>query len=304
MLILTHIGQQLPEYLNDFLTQIRKFNPEYEIVFLVNQKNCENEIFKIHNVKTYPIEELINQRINNFIKNFGNGNPNTLHENIIYGGNNYWCVTAVRLFFVYEYCLRYNVKKFFHFENDIMIYESLNNIRKIIIENELYFNQISITRGTNNKIMTGFMYVDNIDILNHLLTEITNYLESKIDLFSFGIDYLNEMGLLHIYQLKNPDKLINLPIFPNTNLTREFKKFNSVFDPSTYGQYLDGTPYTPGISILPDSIIAEEFKSHPNIQIVFEYVDGLKIPFIVCDEIKTKINSLHIHSKRLNLFLS
>jgi hypothetical protein len=304
MLILTHIGQQLPDYLDTFLTQLRKFNSDYEIVFLVNRKNCENEIFKIHNIKTSPIEELINHKINNFIKNFGYGNLDTPHQNIIYGSQNYWCVTAARLFFIYEYCSKYDVKKFFHFENDIMIYESLNTIEEIITKNDLYSNQISITRGTSNKIMTGFMYVDNTNILNHLLTEITDYLESKIDLFSFGIDHLNEMALLHIYQHKNPDKLINLPIFPNNNLTQDFEKFNSVFDPATYGQYLDGTPGTPGISILPDSIIGDEFKASSGIQIVFEKIKGLKIPFIIYDNVKTKINSLHIHSKRLNLFLS
>ena len=50
MLVLTHIGQQLPEYLNTFLTQFRKFNNNYDVVFLVNKNNCENEIFKIHNI--------------------------------------------------------------------------------------------------------------------------------------------------------------------------------------------------------------------------------------------------------------
>jgi hypothetical protein len=185
-----------------------------------------------------------------------------------------------------------------------MLYESLNNIENIILKDNLYSNQISITRGTNNKIMTGFMYVDNIDILNHLLSEISHYLESKLDLFSFGIDHLNEMGLLHIYQHHNPDKLVNLPIFPNNNLTQDFEKYNSVFDPSTYGQYLDGTPGTPGISILPDSLIGEEFKTNTNIQIVFNTIDDCKIPFIVYNGVSFKINSLHIHSKRLHLFLS
>jgi hypothetical protein len=185
-----------------------------------------------------------------------------------------------------------------------MLYERLSNIENIIIKNNLYSNQISITRGTNNKIMTGFMYVDNLEILNHLLVEISHYLESKLDLFSFGIDHLNEMGLLHIYQLLNPDKLINLPIFPNNNVTQDFEKFHSVFDPATYGQYLDGTPGTPGVSILPDSIIGEEFKINPNLKIVFKTIEDCKIPFIVYNDISVKINSLHIHSKRLHLFLS
>ena len=46
MLILTHIGQHLPDYLDSFLTQLKKFNTNYDIVFLVNDVNCENELFK------------------------------------------------------------------------------------------------------------------------------------------------------------------------------------------------------------------------------------------------------------------
>jgi hypothetical protein len=304
MIILTHIGQYLPDYLDSFLTQLKKFNPNYDIVFLVNNVNCENELFKTHNIKTYPIENLISDRVNHFINIFGYGNTNTVHQNIIYGGADYWCVTATRLFFIYEYCIKNNITKFFHFENDIMIYEDLNKIYELISKNNLYPNQISITRGTNNKIMTGFMYVDNLEVLNHLLSEICYYLESKMDLLQFGIDHLNEMSLLHVYQQLNPDKMVNLPIFPNHTITEDFKLFQSVFDPATYGQYLDGHPGEPGVSILPESIIGEEFKKNSDIKIIFDNVDGNKIPFINYNGVLTKINSLHIHSKRLNLFLS
>lgn len=304
MLILTHIGQTLPIYLNDFFSQLRKFNNDYEIIFLTNQVNCQNEIFITHNINTYPIENLVSERINKFIRLFGYGDFQSIHKNILYGGADYWCVTAARLFFIYEYALKNNILNFFHFENDIMIYESLNNIEKVINENNLYSNQISITRGTNNKIMTGFMYVGNVETLNHLLSEIVYYLESKLNLFSYGIDHLNEMGLLHIYQIKNPDKIVNLPIFPNNNLNKDFEIFNSVFDPATYGQYLDGTPGAPGVSILPDSIIGEEFNKNQNIQIKFDNINENKIPFIIHNGDKHKINSLHIHSKRLHFFLS
>lgn len=33
MIILTHIGETLPEYIDTFLTQLRKFNTQNEIVF-------------------------------------------------------------------------------------------------------------------------------------------------------------------------------------------------------------------------------------------------------------------------------
>jgi len=304
MLILTHIGENLPPYLNDFLIQLRKFNKNYDVVFLTNRVNTNNEILINNNINTYPIEDLQTNRINEFIIKFGHGDINTINRNIVYGSPDYWCVTAIRLFYIYEYMNKMNVNKVFHFENDIMVYESLDNIYKIIEDNHLYENQIAITRGTGNKIMTGFVYIDTKESLDHMLNELTGYVSSSLELYQYGIDHLNEMGLLHIYQNKNPDKLINLPILPKNEMFKEFDLFNSVFDPATYGQFLDGAPSDPGVSILPDSIIGNEMRTKNNISIGFETIDDLRIPFITTEDGKFKINSLHIHSKRLNLFLS
>ena len=304
MLILTHIGENLPHYLNDFLFQFRKINKNYDVVFLTNRVNINNEIFITNNIKTYPIEDLTTNRINDFIIKFGNGDVNTINKNIEYGSADYWCVAAIRLFYLYEYMNKMNLNKVFHFENDIMIYEELDSIFNIIKSNNLYQDKIAITRGTNNKIMTGFVYIDNKEVLDHLLEQITNYLINKDNLYTYGIDHINEMGLLHVYQINNPDKLVNLPILPKNEMFEEFELFNSIFDPATYGQYLDGTPSTPGESILPDSIIANEININNNFKIEFEVIEGLRFPFIITDIGKFKINSLHIHSKRLNLFLS
>ena len=142
----------------------------------------------------------------------------------------------------------------------------------------------------------------------HLLNEMINYLNNKHSLFSYGIDMINEMGLLHIYQLKNEDLMRNLPILPyekeNIFLSENFKYFNSIFDPATYGQFLDGTPTNQGISIKTDSYIGDLMKTNNDINIKFETINSLKIPYLYLDNQYIKINNLHIHSKRLNLFLS
>jgi hypothetical protein len=303
MIILTHIGETLPEYIDTFLTQLRKFNTQNEIVFLVNENNVNDSVFTKHNIKTYPIENLDNTLINQFINKFGYGDINSSKKHIVYGSPDYWCVTATRLFYIYEYCKKFNIKEYFHFENDIMVYTDVKDILKIIKENDLY-NNIAITRGTNNKIMTGFMYVGNNDIMEDILNSFILYLDDKMGLFKYGIDMINEMGLLHIYQIKNSEKLVNLPTFPNEILTQDFKYFNTIFDPATYGQYLDGIPSNPGISILPDSYIGDEIRKDGSITITFELVDNLRVPHLNYGNQKIKINTLHIHSKRLYLFLS
>ena len=304
MLILTHIGKNLPNYIETFISQFKKINPHYKVVFLVNESNCNHTIFKSFNVETYPIEFLISDRVNFFLNNFCYGNY-SFEDNIEYGGEKFWCVTSVRLFLIYEYCKKNNIENFFHFENDIMIYEKMEVIEKIIDKNSLLKNKILVTRGDNYHIMTGFMYVGNLSDYNHVLDEINNIYVNRSSFDSSIANFTSEMGLLHMYQKLHSDKMLNLPIFIDDNLCTDTNGFNSIFDPATYGQFLDGIPSEPGISILPSShIISEKLKSCKNFKIDFKNVDELKIPFIFCNGVEFKINSLHIHSKRLHLFLS
>lgn len=303
MIILTHIGNTLPDYLETFIIQLKKFN-DTKIVFLVNNSNVNKEIFLNNGIDTYPIEELDTDLVRSFILKFGHGDLGSHLRNIEYGGTDYWCVTATRLFYIYEYARKFNINEYFHFENDVMLYCDVDEILKDIKNNGNYDGKILITRGTINKIMTGFVWVGNNEMMNHLLNEMNTYIMNKNDLFQYGIDMINEMSLLHIYQKLNPDKMINLPILDSGLFSSGIEFFNSIFDPATYGQFIDGIPSSPGVSLITESYIGDAIRSTPEIRIEFISVDEKRIPFLVNGGNKTKINNLHIHSKRLNLFLS
>jgi hypothetical protein len=67
---------------------------------------------------------------------------------------------------------------------------------------------------------------------------------------------------------------------------------------------LDGIPSNQGVSIKTDSYIGDLMRVDDTINVTFEIIDNLKIPFLSIKNKKIKINNLHIHSKRLDLFLS
>lgn len=303
MLILTHIGTQLPGYIEFFIKQIRIWNTDYRIIFLVNENNVNNPIFITYNVESYPIEELHNSKIDSFISNFGQGSSFSHNINVDYGSSDYWCVTATRLFYLYEFCKKNNINDYFYFENDIMIYEDLNKIHEIIKSKNLSTNEILVTRSMNEKITTGFMYISNNNLLGELLDEINNYLLNKEDLESMGIGMINEMILLSLYGIRNPDKIKNLPLYYEGPFSESFSYFESIFDAASLGQYVDGTPNTPGQNLkiygtVEESLNGQEFK------IEFHIHDDKKVPYLITDSKITKINNLHLHSKRLHLFLS
>ena len=305
MIILTHIGDSLPNYLEDCLKQLRIFNPDIDVVILCNRVNLDNDILKRHNIGSYPIEDIHTDSINRFIGLFGRGSTNSHLSNIVYGSGDYWCVTATRLFYLYEYAKKFNISDFFHFENDVLIYENLNNLLGKF--KTLYPGKIAVTRGGYNKIMTGFTYISSSDVLGLVLDHMVGTLNSSVNLLmgKYNIDMVNEMALLHIFQIDNPTIMCNLPILPIGTYSENFQNFESVFDPASYGQFVGGTPGNPIPGAKPpDHYIGQEMMSDPSMSVSFMDVNGLKIPYLLYRDSIIKINNLHIHSKELKKYLS
>jgi hypothetical protein len=306
MIILTHIGDALPSYLEDCLEQLRIFNPSIDIVILCNRANLDNETLKKYNIGSYPVEDLHTDNTNRFIGLFGRGNVNSHLGSIAYGSGDYWCVTATRLFYLHEYVRRFNISDFFHFENDVLIYEDLN----ILINKfkTLYSDKIAITRGGYNKVMTGFSYISSSDVLGYVLDYMCKTLSSNVHLLpsKYNIDMVNEMALLHIFQIDNPSIMCNLPILPSGSYSENFQNFESVFDPASYGQFVGGTPGNAisGVIKPPDHYIGQEMRTDLSMNVVFKELNGLKIPYLLYRDNVIKINNLHIHSKELKKYLS
>jgi hypothetical protein len=92
-----------------------------------------------------------------------------------------------------------------------------------------------------------------------------------------------------------------LPVLPFGEFSNNFEKFNSVFDPSSYGQHIDGTPdnNTPGW-VAPKNLhrAIDPYLYSKEINIVFEN----KLPYIEYNDKLIKLNNLHIHSKQTYKF--
>ena len=299
MLILTHIGNQYPKYIDDCLSQIRVNNPGIDVVLICNKKcSIPQNILSKNNVDKYYIEDLPNKKLLSYTQD-------DYDCDIDYGGGKYWSVTKARLFYLYEFTKKHEIDKYYYFENDIMLYESIEKIDKIIQEAKIYENAIAITRGGENKIMTGFVYVDKYKIMEDVLDSFfENTYKSQEELnekYYFNNEIMNEMFLLSCFQYDNPDVMKHLPVFPGED---GFSEFNSLFDPASYGQILGGTPHSETSVWAPDHFIPKKMKENGcDIQICLEE-DGRICPYLNCNESLIKVNTLHIHSKKLNLFHS
>ena len=286
-IILTHFGSPLPIYLEDTFKQIRYFS-NLPVYFLSDQEIPEFaaeygvEWFNCHNMdKDYQALSKM-------------GHPN----------NDFWCLTAKRLWYLADFTEQFNLTDSIHFENDVLIYVDPLNIKQSL---KSTYENIGITRGTALDCMTGFMYLakpNSLKLFTQFAEELLN--DSK-RLGEQGYEMLHEMALLGSYLKQNKPELCDLlPSLPFGPLSKNFDKVYWLFDPASWGQYKLGTHSNP----TPGWMEHKHFIGHELIKktvaIEWHTIDGLKKPFVINTSNAGiyPLANLHVHSKLLYQGLS
>lgn len=305
-ILFVHLGNQIPVYSKYSLQQARLFNPSSDIYMIVNKgaiKNQEDiEIINNNNIKIYYCEDLIkSEEHKQFLI------TNSLDRLWREG---FWQKVNERFFIVEEFISLFELNNVFHLENDVMLYINLENYMPIFQK----YQNIAAVFDNDVRVHPNFMYIKSYKSLKPL----TEFMEEKS---KFG--YI-DMQILSLYnQIYGPDYLSSLPlIMPDYEkiygfksisghtvknkeiFTLHFDEFQSIFDGSALGQYLGGR----------DPILGSETSGFINKSSLYNpsYFDykwvydekNRKCPYIVFNDKSYKINTLHIHSKRLELFKS
>ena len=213
-----------------------------------------------------------------------------------YEKNPLWTASMLRVFALKEITNMLNIKKFVHFDNDVLIYNNFETIQNIYTFSE---KKINITESDSNNLVFGYSYFpnyDSIDRLCNILDKILKNYTYYSNNFARG-GALNEMRMLRIAQIENPDLFQALEILP-------YGSSNILFDPSSYGQYLNGTHTKKENYLLKKRfistahIVGKELKSK-RIKIKFKK----KRPIVYYNQKEYELVNLHIHSKNLLSFL-
>jgi hypothetical protein len=290
MIVLTHIGHGLPDYIETTLRQIREFNKETEIYFITNESNTKQKFFNELNVNTVISEELETDKIKSFSKALNNG------------WSDFWTNSATRILFIEEF-LKTKNKPTIHFENDVLIYCDLENVLNKCVET---FEKLALTQGGFDRFMTGMFYIKDYESLKLMTDYWLDILSSnKVHELTkkYKIDMIHEMSLFLIYYMEQGENFLStLPTLPNS---KYYSNFNSIFDPATYGQYVGGTPKAAGGA--PPGYID---KNHYIGNFMMENMGKWKVyfsdrkPYLMFNDKEYVINNLHIHSKNLHLYES
>jgi hypothetical protein len=286
-----HSGKSLPSFLECNFSQLRLFNPDIEVYFLTDRIHFDAAIFNTYNIQLVDKDKYLTDDIYTFQTLFGRGE------------NDFWTITTTRLIYIANFLKEKNLHDVLHFENDVLIYTDLNKIQQTC---SMLYKSLAITVGGPDKAMTGMMFIKSPKALSHFTFYILNLLKKfrvKDIKKQYGMDMVNEMTLLRIYMKEYPELLVTLPIMPFGEYSSHYDKFNSIFDPASWGQYVGGTlDGIPGAKP-DDHYIGLLLRECPEYDVVWRWDDEKrKIPYFRFNKQEVKINNLHIHSKNLHLY--
>lgn len=300
-IVLVHIGNAIPVYLEDCLKQIRFFN-SCDLYLISNAVSLQSfqEVLEKFNVVPVACETLIKSRY---------------HEKFLKNGrleNGFWRFTTERFFYLEALVEEYDLHDVFHMEYDNMLYVDLSELLPIF---NAHYSHAAATFDNDERCIPGFVYFADHRSLNTLVKFL-----SRLDLKD-----KNDMETLSLFRhhCKMGKYIDSLPILPSsycdsheliTPTGKKVKKdstyyknieyFNSIFDAAAIGQYLGGID--PRNGPITQGFVNESCVFNPA-YFVYEWEEddsGRKVPYACFKDSRFRVNNLHIHSKNLKKFLS
>ncbi|MFZ4600263.1 MAG: hypothetical protein ACOYNN_16610 [Terrimicrobiaceae bacterium] len=205
--------------------------------------------------------------------------------------NGFWMLTSARFFYIYSFMKQYNISNVLHFENDVLAYYNTSVLKDICEPTKLY-----IPFDTFKRNIASIVYIPNHSIFKTIL--------DKYDFKRNDMENFSEIE-------KTTNLIEHFPIFITNNdtaehsfVTKNYEKFNMIFDAAAIGQYLGGVDprNSPGdtTGFINETCIIK-YNKYEFIWII--NTNGIKQPYLVIDGKHIPIYNLHIHSKNLQKFM-
>ena len=280
--ILFYLGR-VPNHVEYTLNSILSSDQNAQIYFCTDKK--------------YERKNIINIDFNNFQDlNDKNNEIKSLLKNTPLQENPLWSSSLMRIYVLKKLAENLNLNEFVHFDTDIIVYNSFENIQKSYKFN---YSKLNITLLDNSHLVFGYSYFPKKVILDQIYQCFENIFN---DYSFFKNKYgnggtFNEMKMMNVSRIMKPELFSLLPSIP-------YFESQILFDPAGYGQFLDGSHtkngnyYFKRRYISTTSEVGKELKSK-RIKFIFKN----NLPTVIYKKSNFQLCNLHVHSKRLHKFL-
>ena len=276
-IVLYHAGTAvLPLHIWDCIAKIRQWSRDIPIYFIGDQAPGDPSIEPI----------FTNHPMFSGIEGIGDG---------YFPGdkNPLWRQSLLRLFYVQRLMEEYGLTDVLHFDNDVMLFcqpeEIIERFRGL-------YSRCAAASPSADAVGFGMGYLPSAEALSLVTDAILKEmaipwpnLSAKYGGFPTEMAMLSAVGSVDL-----------LPVLPSgeARYSNNFSEFGAVFDPSSYGQFIDGTD---------NEKVPGYFGIHHAIG--RRIAAGMKVfmedgePWLEEDGKRVAILNLHVHSKRTARFL-
>ena len=200
-----------------------------------------------------------------------------------------WHTSLLRVFAINNFMWKYNYEGIIHFDNDVMIFGNFENIKNNF-KKENY-----ITPHKSTEYAFGFSYINNKEKFNELCVKILELIskgENKVKALTG--DEAHEMRLLGYCA---DELIIPLPVHPSLGSID-----NCIFDPSSWGQYVAGTPAGHSRGFIDEKQLVGSILSKEEEKPTLLYKKSSDTYHIKFKDRIYQVFNLHIHKKNLKVF--
>lgn len=273
-LVLVHSGNRFPTYINDTITLALRYNFN---IHLILEQSFHNQILN-KNIRLIDLKSVIDDRYKQY----------TLINYDTQFREGFFPRASSRFILIDNYAKQFNLKYFFHIENDIAIFSNLINTVEYLSTSEY----------------------DTALIMDHPLRCVPSIIwyrntiaTDRMANFIYNNNNLDDMKNLAVYFYRYRKYVTNLPIVPfdlidysvNINFGNLYNELNSIFDGAAIGQYLYGIDS-------PDNtkgFINETTIFNPaKMNILTD-----REPYLLLNSSVVPINNLHMHCKNMKQLL-
>jgi len=306
-IVFVHIGKEIPSYLCEAASQARLFNENARIYLLANESAIEDSVeikLQKEQVIIINLECLTRTKEHaTFLKN------NRLNSSFRQG---FWLYTSERFLYLYDFVKEYQISDIIHLESDNMIYVDFNELMSTFSG---YYPGMAATLDNDKRCIPGLVYFSNQEILKELaqfFAENATTMKNDMNILALFFHKKTRTKSFYTMPIIMPEYVetygLKSAFGEMTNVPQDYynhiDEFNSIFDAASLGQYLGGIDPRNGMS--KPGFINESCLFNPSL-LNFEWkkdLEGRNIPYAVFNNKYYRINNLHVHSKKLEMFSS
>jgi len=201
--------------------------------------------------------------------------------------NGFWHLCSLRFFYLYSYIEKNNINKCLHIENDVMIYKDLTNY-------EFQTDKIACTFDCYKRVIPSIIYIPTPNHFNLIISNYDNKLDDMYNLAKFDENIIERLPIYSDCSINNEFLMI----------TKNYSKYNMIFDAAAIGQYLGGVDPRNKQGDTTGFINETTIIKYNTNKFYWIKENELYYPHIDINGQLIPIFNLHIHSKNLKNFLS